>query len=239
MLLARGGGVPLLYETRGTTFWSTSGRGCSSAAETTSTRSWSRHNEHLSLIPVAIDKLLFAKPGSTTTPLAGGADDGAHLGLAALLFVYAKRRVGGMLALCAAALLLFLGPGWQNIVSLFQVAWLISLGGRRRDPSGARPRRRCGERRRAASSRVALASSGLGVAIVIALVVELAGGGGAGATCGSLAIPIRAVRDLVAGHRPAGYRARQLSTRRSTSRSDGRGRRPQRARGTGRLPGFP
>ena len=50
-----------------------------------------------------------------------------HLLCVVLLFVYVSRRVDRFLALLAAALLLFLGPGWQNILWPFQIAWLISL----------------------------------------------------------------------------------------------------------------
>src|SRR5204862_3626223 len=50
-----------------------------------------------------------------------------HLCCVGLLFGYVRRRVGDFLALLAAAVLLFLGPGSEDIIWPFQIAWLISI----------------------------------------------------------------------------------------------------------------
>ena len=50
-----------------------------------------------------------------------------HLLCTGLLYVYARRRIGPWPALLPAALLLTLGPAWQNILWPFQIGWLISL----------------------------------------------------------------------------------------------------------------
>jgi hypothetical protein len=45
--------------------------------------------------------------------------------VAGLLFAYARPRVGSFLALLAVAAMLFLGPGWQDMLWPFQIPWLI------------------------------------------------------------------------------------------------------------------
>lgn len=80
------------------------------------------HNEHLVVIPVAIEKLLVAVFGMTTALpefivmtailLAGGA----------LLFVYVRRRIGPWPALLAAGLLLSLGSAWPILLWPFEVS---------------------------------------------------------------------------------------------------------------------
>ena len=44
-----------------------------------------------------------------------------------LLFVYARRRVGDLLALGAAAVVALLGPAWPDILWPFQIGFLGSL----------------------------------------------------------------------------------------------------------------
>ena len=51
-----------------------------------------------------------------------------------LLYVYARRRVGPYLALLPAIVVLFAGPGWQDILWPFQIAWLISIAAAARSP---------------------------------------------------------------------------------------------------------
>ena len=164
----------LLHETRGTTFWFDEWVWILDRRGNDLDTFLEPHNEHLSLIPVAIYKLLFATAGLDHYGPWRVLVTAAHLGLATLVFVYTKRRVGGLLALCAAALLLFLGPGWQNIVWPFQVGWLSSLTA----GVGALLALDRGDRRGEVLAcgllAVALASSGLGVAIAIGLLVELA-----------------------------------------------------------------
>lgn len=79
------------------------------------------HNEHLIVFQVAVEKLLVEVFGMTSarpemlfmtvTLLASGA----------LLYVYAKRRVGPWLALFAAVVLLFLGSAWQILLWPFEM----------------------------------------------------------------------------------------------------------------------
>jgi hypothetical protein len=81
------------------------------------------HNEHIVLIPVLIEQAslrLFGMESMTPELVALVA---MLLGTAALLFVYARRRVGDWPALFAAVLLLFLGPAWQDLLWPFQVGF--------------------------------------------------------------------------------------------------------------------
>ena len=163
----------LLHESRGTTFWvdewnwiqDRRGSGVDTFLEP--------HNEHLSLIPVVLYKLLFAAVGLEDYAPYRMMVIAAHLGCAVLVFVYVRRRAGSPAGLCVAAILLFLGPAWQNVIWPFQVAWLISLAA----GIGALLALDMGDRRGEIAASVllgmALASSGLGIAILAGVLVEL------------------------------------------------------------------
>jgi hypothetical protein len=85
------------------------------------------HNEHIVVVPVAIELLLLELFGM-------GSAAPEHLLLifallvsATLLFVYVRRRVGPWPALMAAVLLLFLGPAWQDILWPFELGFVGSV----------------------------------------------------------------------------------------------------------------
>jgi hypothetical protein len=126
LLLAAGAAV-LIYETRGTVFWadewtwilSRRGGGIDSLLQP--------HNQHFVLIPVALYKLLFATVGLRHYWPYRGVLVGLELICVSLIFVYARRRVGGFYALFAAALILFFGPGWQDILWPFQSGWILTV----------------------------------------------------------------------------------------------------------------
>lgn len=85
------------------------------------------HNEHIVVIPVAIEMLLVALFGMTSA-----APEQVLLALllaasAALLFVYARRRVGPWPALYAAVLLMFVGPAWQVLLWPFEIGFVGSV----------------------------------------------------------------------------------------------------------------
>jgi hypothetical protein len=85
------------------------------------------HNEHLSLVPVLIFKLLFATVGLDSYWVFRVLLLLAHLAVVALLFVYARRRVGDWLALAAAVLVLFLGAAWHDLLVPFQISFVLSV----------------------------------------------------------------------------------------------------------------
>jgi hypothetical protein len=87
------------------------------------------YNGHLSLIPIAIYRVMFAVEG-----IGSFAPYRVLLAVVATLaglvfFEYAHHRVGAFCALLLTTLLLFLGPGWNDIMQPFQIGWLIAVGG--------------------------------------------------------------------------------------------------------------
>jgi hypothetical protein len=166
----------LYHLTRGTTFWFdewnwiTGRRGNDAGAFLDS------YNGHFSLIPVAIYRLLFATAGLSHYGPYRVVLIAADLVSALLVFVYAKRRVGDLLGLLAAALVLFLGPGWQDILWPFQVAWLISLAAGVGALLMLDRRTRGGDVLACICLGISLASSGLGVVVALGLVVDVAVG---------------------------------------------------------------
>ena len=85
------------------------------------------HNEHIVVIPVAIEKLLVAIFGMTSA-----APERVAMALTlctggALLFVYVRRRVGPWIALFAAMLLLFLGSSWPVLLWPFEIGFAGSI----------------------------------------------------------------------------------------------------------------
>ena len=164
----------LYHETRGTTFWVDDWDWVQNRRGSDLDTFLRPHNGHLSLIPVAIYKLLFATAGLNDFAPYRAVLIATHLLCVVLVFVYASRRVGSYLALLAAASILFFGPGWQNILSPFQVSWLVSLAA----GLGAllmldRADRR-GDIVASVLLAVSIASSSLGIAIALGLAVELA-----------------------------------------------------------------
>lgn len=84
------------------------------------------HNEHIVLLPVAIQELILSIFGM-------GSQTPDFVVLIALLlvtpvlvFVYVRRRLGPWAAVIAAVLLLFLGPAWQDLLWPFQVGFIGS-----------------------------------------------------------------------------------------------------------------
>jgi hypothetical protein len=124
--LALVAGVLVLYFTRGTTLWlddwqwALYRRGGVHSLLTS-------YNGHLSLVPVLIYRALFATAGISSYLPFRVLIVAGHLLCGLLVFEYSRRRVGAWLALLAAALILFLGAGWQDFLWPFQIAWLVSL----------------------------------------------------------------------------------------------------------------
>jgi hypothetical protein len=98
-----------------------------------------------------------------------------HLANTLLLFELVRRRSGELVALFAAALLLVLGGGWEDLMWAFQLAWLAStaLGlGMLIALDGPASSRRAGVA--AALLAVSLAFSGIGLVFAIAATILLA-----------------------------------------------------------------
>jgi len=80
------------------------------------------HNEHIVVIPVALEKLLVGVFGMTSALPEQVAMTLVLMATAVLVFVYARRRVGPWPALLAAVLLLFVGPAWEILLWPFEIA---------------------------------------------------------------------------------------------------------------------
>src|SRR4051794_5290070 len=85
------------------------------------------HNEHIVVIPVAIQQMFLhlfgmgsAKPEYVLLTV-------MLVVSACLLFVYISRRVGPWLGLFATVLVLFLGPAWELLVWPFEISLLGSI----------------------------------------------------------------------------------------------------------------
>ena len=165
--------VLILYASRGTNFWYDEwdfvqheyGGGLRSLLLP--------HNEHLSLVPIVVYKLLFAVVGLnhyTWYRVAGVAFD---MACCVLLYLFASRRVGRLPAILATALIAFLGPAWEDLLWPFQIGFMGSIAGGlaawllldREDWTGDV----------AAASAVgfSVASSGVGLAVLAGVAVEL------------------------------------------------------------------
>jgi hypothetical protein len=85
------------------------------------------HNEHFSLVPVIVYKILFATAGLDHYAPYRIVALVLHLTIAALVFVWVRSRAGDVLALAGATLLLFLGAGFEDVLWPFQIGFLFAL----------------------------------------------------------------------------------------------------------------
>ena len=85
------------------------------------------HNEHIVVIPVAVEHLLVAVFGMTSALPETIFLVVMLLVTAGLLFVYVSRRIGPWPGVIAAAVMLSLGPAWQELLWGFQVCFIGSV----------------------------------------------------------------------------------------------------------------
>jgi hypothetical protein len=161
------------YEGRGETFWLDEWTWIVDRRDSSLDSFLAPHNDHLSLVPVTIYKILFATVGVGHYAPYRALAVALHLTCVVLVFAYAWRRVGALPALWAAALLAFLGPGWQNIMWGFQIGWTISLAAGVAALLLLDREDRTGDIGACAAVAVALASSGVGLAIALGVTAEL------------------------------------------------------------------
>jgi hypothetical protein len=166
-------GVTVYHLARGTTFWFDEWTFVLNRRGTGLGPFLRPYNGHFSLIPVAIYRLLFATVGLTDYTAYRVILIALLLLCGVLVFVYAKPRVGNFLALCAAALLLLLGPGWQDMIWPFQMAWLISLAAGVGALLLLDRRTRAADLAASALVLVALASSAVGDVFAVGVAVDL------------------------------------------------------------------
>ena len=85
------------------------------------------HNQHLIAAPVVIYKTLIELFGFDDQLPFRVLLAASLVGLAVAVFVFVRERLGPLLALLAAALLLFLGPAWEDLLWSFQIGFITSL----------------------------------------------------------------------------------------------------------------
>ncbi|MGA8219245.1 MAG: hypothetical protein WB771_11820 [Solirubrobacterales bacterium] len=85
------------------------------------------HGEHISIAPILIYKALLATVGMDSSLPYLAVDVAFVVATAVLLFVYLRRRLDPWLALLAAALVLTLGPAYDDLLWDFQMGFTGSL----------------------------------------------------------------------------------------------------------------
>jgi hypothetical protein len=134
----------------------------------------SPYNGHLSLVPIAIYRLMFALVG-----IGSFAPYRVLLVIVAsavgvVLFEYSRHRIGEFCAFLVATLLLFLGPGWNDIMQPFQIAWLIAVGAGVLALSLLDRRRTAFDAAACVLITISLASTSVGVALAVGIAVDIA-----------------------------------------------------------------
>ncbi|MGB7686592.1 MAG: hypothetical protein WBL45_12520 [Solirubrobacterales bacterium] len=131
------------------------------------------HNEHVVVIPVAIEQLLVNVFGMTSALPEYVLMTAVLATTAVLLFVYVRRRLGPWPATMAAALLLFLGPAWEVLLWPFEIGFagsiMVGIGAllalERED--------RLGDRVACLLLAIAVGFSNLGLTFVVAAAVDV------------------------------------------------------------------
>jgi hypothetical protein len=167
-------GLLLLHLTRGTSFWADDWTWIATRRGDTVDAFLAPYNGHLSLVPVAIYRLMFAIFGIGSYTPYRALVIVLSLVVAALLFVYARARTGELLALLLAVSMLFLGPGWQDMMWAFQIPWLIVCAAGIVALMLLERRTRRGDAGACALLVLAICSTSLGLAFAIGIAVDLA-----------------------------------------------------------------
>jgi hypothetical protein len=124
------------------------------------------HNGHLSAVPVVVFRVLFATVGLRHYLVFRLVAIAIQLLAVALFVLVVRRRLPALLVFVAAAALLLYGPGWQDLLWPFQIGYTAGLAGglaavlflRRKDPLGDGLAALC--------LVIAVASSGVGLALL-------------------------------------------------------------------------
>jgi hypothetical protein len=132
------------------------------------------HNEHLSVVLLSVFLGLLKLGGLDDQPLMMVPLVALQVALGALLFVVARRRVGAGVAVGVAALVLVSGLAYENFLIPGQAGQMASIvAGVGAFAVLDRPRDRRNDLLLAGLLTVALASSGMGIPVLIGVAVEL------------------------------------------------------------------
>jgi hypothetical protein len=131
------------------------------------------HNEHLSLVPIAVYKLLFVTVGIDDYAPYRATVLLVHLLCVALLFMLARRRVGDLLGAIVVLPILFLGTAWQDLLWPFQIGYLASVAAGLAMLLALERGTAAGDVAACVLIAVALASSSIGIPVAVLALVEL------------------------------------------------------------------
>jgi hypothetical protein len=132
------------------------------------------HNEHISIVPVAIYKVLFHLVGMRDYQIYRLVLVVLHLICVGLIYDIARRRIGAWPALVVAVSILCLFTAWEDLIWAFQISFVGSIvGGVAAWALLDRNRRSC-DIAAAVALTIALGSSGLGLPFVPGLIAEIA-----------------------------------------------------------------
>jgi len=132
------------------------------------------HVGNISVFPIAVYKVLFHLVGLNHYAVFRCVAIVLHLICGGLVFVLASRRIPRVPALLAAALILFLGVAWEDLLWAFQIGYLLSVAGGLAVWVLLERRGRPAEIAAMLCLVVSVGSSSLGIAVMIGVAVELA-----------------------------------------------------------------
>lgn len=121
-------GVLLYHLTRGSSFWGDDWVWITTRRANTVHNYLSPYDGHLSVLPLVIYRVMFAAFGIDSYAPYRALVIVLSLVVGLLVFEYARPRVGPFLAMLVTALVLFVGPGWQDTMWTFQIGWELALG---------------------------------------------------------------------------------------------------------------
>ncbi|HKW73661.1 MAG TPA: hypothetical protein VJQ08_12665 [Candidatus Dormibacteraeota bacterium] len=124
---ATAAGGALLWLTRTYTFYFDEWTFITSAPDWTFITYFEPHNEHPSILFRLVYAGLLNTIGLRSYAPYMAVLLAAHFANGVLLFELVRRRAGDLIGLSAAALLLVLGAGWEDLLWAFQMAWLASV----------------------------------------------------------------------------------------------------------------
>jgi hypothetical protein len=132
------------------------------------------HVGNISVVPVLVYKALFHAVGLNHYPVYRAAVIALHLLCGGLVFALASKRIGHAPALLAAALILFLGAAWEDLLWPFQIGYLSSIAGGLGALLLIERGNRAGDAGALGCLVIATGSSSLGIPILVGVSVELA-----------------------------------------------------------------
>jgi hypothetical protein len=167
-------GVLLVHLSRGSSFWADDWTWIAHRRGNTVNAFLLPHNGHLSLVPVAIYRLMFAIFGLGSYTPYRALVIVLSLVVAVLVFLYAHSRAGDFIALLLTISMLFLGPGWQDTMWAFQTPWLIVCAAGIGALMLLERRTAAGDAAACALLVLAVCSTSLGLAFAVGIAIDLA-----------------------------------------------------------------